>query len=59
MDIIFFIRYGISSGIIIILGLLSSVYVLGELNPVIAAIGGLLFTIPLRFFLVILYDAGS
>lgn len=52
MDIIFFIRYGISilSGIIIIVGLLSSVYILKELNPVIAAIGGLLFTIPLRFF---------
>ena len=40
MDILFFIRYRISilSGIIIIVGLLSSVYILRELNPVIAAI---------------------
>lgn len=52
MCVKFFIRYGISllSGIIIIVGLLSSVYVLKELNPVIAAIGGLLFAIPIQFF---------
>lgn len=38
------------SGIIIIVGLVASVHLLGKLNPVIAAVGGLLFSIPVRFF---------
>lgn len=38
------------SGIIIIVGLIVSVYRFGGLNPIIAAVGGLLFSIPIRFF---------
>lgn len=46
------IRYKLSilSGILIIVPLGASYFYFGELNPVIAAIGGLLFSIPVRFF---------
>jgi len=42
--------WSILSAIIIILALMVSVCIYGELKPVIAAVGGLLFTIPIRFF---------
>ena len=47
-----FIRYKLSilSGIVIIVGLVVSICYFGELKPVIAAVGGLLFSIPIRFF---------
>lgn len=46
------IRYKLSilSGIEIIVGLVVSICYFGELKPVIAAVGGLLFSIPIRFF---------
>lgn len=40
----------ILSAIIIILALRVSVCIYGELKPVIAAVGGLLFSVPIRFF---------
>jgi hypothetical protein len=43
-------KYSILSGIIIIVALVASYFYFGELNPVIAAVGGLLFSIPIRFF---------
>lgn len=48
----FFKRYwtSILAGIILVGGLAISYYLLEELNPVIAAVGGLLFTVPIRFF---------
>ena len=46
------IRYKLTilSGILLIVPLGASYFYFGELNPVIAAIGGLLFSIPVRFF---------
>ena len=48
----FFKRYwtSILAGIILVGGLAISYYLLNELNPLIAAVGGLLFTVPIRFF---------
>ncbi len=43
-------KYSILSGTIIIVALAISYLYFGELNPVIAAVGGLLFSIPIRFF---------
>jgi len=43
-------KYSILSGMIIIVALIASVCIFGELNPVIAAVGGLLFSIPIQFF---------
>jgi len=43
-------KYSILSGTIIIVALVTSYFYFGELNPVIAAVGGLLFSIPVRFF---------
>lgn len=52
MCVEFFKRYRtfIFSTIIIVGGLALSHYYFGELNPVVAAVGGLLFAIPVRFF---------
>jgi len=43
-------KHAILSGAILSISLLVSVYLFGELHPVIAAVGGLLFAIPIRFF---------
>jgi hypothetical protein len=43
-------RYSIISGGIIVVTLYASYFILGELNPVIAAVGGLLFSIPIKLF---------
>lgn len=42
--------YSILSGALIIVALAISYFYFGELNPVIAAVGGLMFAIPIRFF---------
>jgi hypothetical protein len=43
-------RYSIISGIIISITLYVSIFIFGELNPVVAAVGGLLFSIPVQLF---------